>query len=97
MHKASEHWPMVAATFEPGAVEVQKDRYGMDHFSVWMDFAYQVTGETYGGRYRNSLAGYSQEEANDLLQSFRQGPLYIRYRSAKPKEYVCDPFRDVRP
>ena len=51
-----------------------------------------------GGRYWKSAHRDTEgKDAEKLLESFRQGPLYVRYLPSKPKVYVCDPFRDVRP
>ena len=95
-HKASEHWPKVAAAFEGGTVEIRTYK-GSERYSVAMTFTYQVADQTFHGEYKKSLPGYREKEANQLLKSLQEGPLYVRYRPSKPKDYVCDPFRDVRP
>jgi hypothetical protein len=81
---------------EDGTLEVWTDG-DIEHFSVRMEFEYHVAGETYPGKYVKSLIGYGRQDAEKLLESFRQGPLYVRYLPSKPEVYVCDPFRDVRP
>lgn len=96
-HKASEHWPKVAAVFEDGTVEIRHSRHGNRHYFIAMTFTYQVAGQIFHGEYKKSLSRYAQNEADQVLKSLREGPLYVRYRSSKPEDYVCDPFRDVRP
>lgn len=102
-HKASERWPWAAATLVDGRVHVWQGQYQvwsgkwLEAYSILAKFTYLAEGETYHGWYWKWLGGCGQEEANNLLQSLRQGPLYVRYRPSKPKDYVCDPFRDVRP
>jgi hypothetical protein len=96
-HKVSEHWPRVAAAFEGGTVEIRQGRHGKQYYFIAMTFTYQIAGQTFHGEYKKSLVGYSEKEADQLLRSLREGPLYVRYRSSKREDYVCDPFRDVRP
>ena len=62
-----------------------------------MKFTDQVAGITYRGRYWKLLWGYTGKDANTLFKILLEGPLYVRYKPSKPKVYVCDPFRDVRP
>jgi hypothetical protein len=102
-YKASVGWPRAAATFADGRVQVWHGQYRgwvgkrIEAYSIFAKFTYQAEGGTYHGWHWKWLGGCGQEEADNLLQSFRQGPLYVRYRPSKPKNYVCDPFRDVRP
>jgi hypothetical protein len=86
----------VPAAFEGGSLEVRTYK-GSERYYVAMTFTYQVADQTFHGEYKKSLPGYREKEANQLLKSLQEGPLYVRYRSSKPKDYVCDPFRDVRP
>jgi hypothetical protein len=95
-HKASERWPKVAAIFEGGSVGGATED-GLELYCVAMTFTYQVAGQTYHGQYKKWLWQYSESAARALLESLREGPIYVRYRPSKPKNYVCDPFRDVRP
>jgi hypothetical protein len=48
-------------------------------------------------RWPKVAAIYEDGALEVRTNSLRGGPLYVRYRPSKPKVYVCDPFRDVRP
>jgi hypothetical protein len=67
---ASIHWPMVPAKFETGDVSVGEN--SRLHFL----FSYIVDGREYTGHFvETSLRG----NYYDLMRSFKQGPLYVRY------------------
>jgi hypothetical protein len=95
-NKASQRRPKVAAVFEDATVEIRHGRRGGRYYFIAMTFTYQIAGQTFHGEYKKSLVRYTQYEADQLLRSLQEGPLYVRYRSSNPKDYVCDPFRDVR-
>lgn len=95
-HKASERWPLVAATYEGAHTRFRSTGDGTGTYYVVLNFSYEVDGETYRGRYKKTLTGYNEKEANAQVQSFEQGPLYVRHHPSKPRIYVMDPFRDVR-
>lgn len=89
-------WPWAAAIYDDGRVQVWHGQYA-NNYSVFVKFSYQAAGKTYRGWYWKLLSGYGDAGAEKLLRSLREGPLYVRYHPSKPKVYVCDPFRDVRP
>ncbi|HSR06707.1 MAG TPA: hypothetical protein VLM42_06125 [Bryobacteraceae bacterium] len=102
MHKGSERWPWAPAIYDDGRVQVWPGRrfHGVRSsvsYSVFTKFTYRVAGQTYRGWYWKKIGGITKEDAEKLLDSLRQGPLYVRYLPSKPQVYVCDPFRDVRP
>lgn len=51
--------------------------------------------EVYVGEYEQSVQ--SSDEGEQLLRSFKAGPLYARYQRSRPWESVLDPYRDVLP
>lgn len=95
MGRKSANWPLAPATFEDGDVTLVPDRY-KDGFVLNVSFSYTVSGEIYGGVYEG---GYYQSarDANQVLESIKAGPLYVRYNPSQPQTYSIDPFRDVRP
>ena len=90
---------MVPAAYEGAGVDVWLlTQHGVSLYYVWLNFSYQVAGETYRGRYKKRLHGAeSKGYADTLARSFEQGPLYVRHHPSRPRVYVMDPFRDVRP
>ncbi len=97
-HKASERWPCALATCDDGRAKVWHGRWSApDTYAVFVKFSYQVAEGTYRGWYWKRIGGITKDDADKLLDSLRGGPLYVRYLPSKPKIYVCDPFRDVRP
>ena len=80
---------MVAAKFEAGSVTGRDADCRLD-----LIFSYMVLGKEYRGHFTETsvLRGNYQ----DLLQSFEQGPLYVRYNPSDPSDYLMDPYRDVR-
>ncbi len=95
-YKASERWPLVVANYEGARVEFWSSGEGGGTYHLVLNFSYEVAGKTYMGKYRKMLWGYKENEANAQVQSFEQGPLFVRHHPSKPRIYVMDPFRDVR-
>ena len=58
-------------------------------------FSYKAKDEIYEGKYTEDFLYGSQAE--QLLRSLKNGPLYIRYNPTQPWIVVLDPYRDVRP
>jgi len=57
-HKASEGWPLVPAAYEGAGVDVWlRTQHGVSLYYVWLNFSYEVAGETYRGRYKKRLPG----------------------------------------
>jgi len=94
-HRASAQWPMVPASLMSSEVKVWKSNRGGETRSIFLKFTYSAGDRTYDGWYCKLLLGYQEAEADRLLESLRNGPLYVRYKPSRPKTYVCDPFRDV--
>ena len=87
-HDASIRWPMVPAKFETGDVSVGENS------RLHLLFSYMVDGREYPGHFvETSLL---RGNYYDLMRSFKQGPLYVRYNPSDPSDYVLDPYRDVR-
>jgi hypothetical protein len=97
-HTISQRWPMVPAKFEQGGVQKvvrQSGRTSYECFELSTMFSYKANEEVYDGEYLEDFQNLS--EAQQLLRSLKNGPLYVRYHPTKPWEYVLDPYRDVRP
>ena len=64
-------------------------------FELTAFFSYKVKDEIYEGEYTEDFQVLS--EAEQILRSLKNGPLYVRYDPAKPWDNVLNPYRDVRP
>ena len=90
----SADWPMVPGTFENGAVtRVRRSKHTV--FELTAVFSYKVNDENYNGEYTEDFG--VEPEAQQILRSLRNGPLYVRYNPKKPSGNALDPYRDVRP
>jgi hypothetical protein len=65
-----------------------------DAFELTAHFSYTAKDENYEGTYTEDFLYGSQAE--QLLRSLKNGPLYIRYNPTQPWISVLDPYRDVR-
>ena len=66
-----------------------------DVFELTAYFSYTAKNEIYEGKYMEDFLYGSQAE--QLLRSLKNGPLYVRYNPTQPWVSVLDPYRDVRP
>jgi hypothetical protein len=85
---------MVPGTFDNGSVTKVARRKHVA-FELTMIFSYNVNGESHGGTYAEVFM--AEWEAQQILRSLENGPLYVRYNPKKPANYLLDPYRDVRP
>jgi hypothetical protein len=95
--RISASWPMAKAVFGSGSVtqELVTGENGGVTFHTEILYSYSVLGTVYPGTYSETFG--SREEAEQLLQSLRQGPLFVRYNPAAPGDCFMDPYRDVTP
>lgn len=85
---------MVPGTFENGTVtRVRRSKHSV--FELTVVFTYRVNNEIFSGAYTDDFR--AQREAERMLRSLKNGPLYVRYDPKKPSYSVVDPYRDVRP
>src|SRR6185312_14174707 len=93
--RSSSRWPTAPASFVEGKIgwrEAGKDgRYPR----VEMSFSYEVNGNRFGGYYEEVFL--KLEEAQDVLESLKTGPLFVRFDPRNPVKYFMDPYRDVAP
>ena len=59
-----------------------------------MNFSYSATGRRFDGHYEEGFNTF--DEATHMLESLKNGPLFVRYDPRNPARYVLDPYRDVR-
>ena len=85
---------MVPGTFENGNVTKVARRKHVA-FELTAVFSYKVNDEIYSGQYTEDFG--TDLEAQQILRSLKNGPLYVRYDPQKPSDDVLDPCRDVRP
>ncbi len=64
-------------------------------FELTADFSYKVNNEVYSGEYTEDFR--AEREAQQILRSLKNGPLYVRYDPKKPSDNALDPYRDVCP
>ena len=89
---------MVPGKFEKGIVAKSARGTGeaaADVFELTAYFSYTAKDEIYEGKYSEDFLYGSQAE--QLLRSLKNGPLYVRYNPTQPWVSVLDPYRDVRP
>ncbi len=85
---------MVPGTFENGTVtRVRRSKHTL--FELTAVFSYKVNDEVYRGEYTEDFG--AEREAQQILRSLKNGPLYLRYDPKKPSDSALDPYRDVRP
>jgi hypothetical protein len=84
-HAARISWPMTEARFERGDITGAR---------VEVRFAYAVSGNEYPGFYSEDCT--HRDEAERVLGSLRNGPLYVRYNPSDAADYFIDPYRDIR-
>ena len=88
---------MVPGKFKNGTVAKSARGTGetvADVFEVTAYFSYTAKDEIYEGKYTEDFLYGSQAE--QLLRSLKNGPLYVRYNPTEPWVSVLDPYRDVR-
>jgi hypothetical protein len=92
--RKSKDWPMVPGTFVDGKISlVQQGSRGANcNLTVW--FSYSVNGEPNDGCYQETF--FSLDEAQQMLDSLKEGPLFVRFDPSHPAKYLIDPYRDVR-
>jgi hypothetical protein len=90
----SKDWPMAPATFLDGKISlVQQPKRGANcDLTVW--FSYNANGEPNDGCYQETF--FNLDEAQQMLDSLKDGPLFVRFDPARPSKYFIDPYRDVR-
>jgi len=91
---ASASWPMAKANFLSGAVTSEVVGSEYEVFLTEILFNYSVLEVEFQGKYVEEFR--TREEAEQMLQSLKQGPLLVRYHPGAPKDYFMDPYRDVR-
>ena len=92
--RQSKDWPMVPGTFIDGKISLaQGGTRGADcNLTVW--FSYNVNQERNDGYYEETF--FNLDEAQQMLESLKNGPVFVRFDPAHPSKYVIDPYRDVR-
>ena len=89
----SKGWPVAVGVFVDGNVicsPITQYRYP----KVKIDFSYSASDCRFDGHYEEGFNTY--EEAAHMLESLKNGPLFVRYDPRNPAKYVLDPYRDVR-
>jgi len=84
-------WPMVPAKFEAANVGGQGNESGG---RLDLVFSYTVADHEYRGYFTET--SLLRGDYHDLIRSFEQGPLYVRYNPVDPSDYFLDPYRDLR-
>jgi hypothetical protein len=59
---------------------------------IW--FFYSANGGRWDGYYEETFN--TLEDAQQILESLKTGPLFVRYNPADPAKYFVDPYEDVR-
>ncbi len=94
--RGSLKWPWVEGTFQKGSINLvithPQSGSKSPQLEVW--FSYQVAAEVYYGSYIEKFGDLP--EAQQMLESMKQGPLFVRYKPSEPSVYFIDPYRDVR-
>ncbi len=92
--RAVNRWPVTPATFTKGHIQfVYAGDGNVPQVQMW--FTYRVSGETLAGYYEEIFQ--QVQDAERLLTSLADGPLYVRYNLSNPIDYHMDPYRDVGP
>ncbi len=97
-HRLSSRWPTVPGRFNNGTVAKSARGTGdtaADVYELTAYFSYTANDEIYEGKYTEDFLYGSQ--AQQLLRSLKNGPLYVRYNPIEPWVSLLDPYRDVRP
>ena len=92
--RKSKNWPMTPGTFVDGKISlVQEARGGATcNLTVW--FSCNVNAEPNDGCCEENF--FSLDEAQQMLDSLKEGPLFVRFNPAHPAKYFIDPYQDVR-
>jgi len=87
---------MAKAIFRSGAVtsKIVRGETTYEVFVTDILFTYSVLETEFQGKYVEEFQ--TREEAEHMLRSLKQGPLFVRYHPGAPKDYFMDPYRDVR-
>ena len=95
--KVSITWPLTTAKFLGGRIEKEYAPEGEGPiYTLYAQYSYIVeSGSPFVGEYEQRIAGESEGE--QLLRSFKNGPLYVRYNPSRIDNSVLAPYRDVRP
>ena len=94
--RISLNWPLVNAQFQQGGIDVvitgAKTGNRSLRLQIW--FAYLIQNEEFHGTYTEIFSDL--QEAEQMLNSLKSGPLFVRYNPHQPSTYFVDPYRDVR-
>jgi hypothetical protein len=90
--RASASWPRTEAKVESGIIRLEKNSE-VDYILLEMAFSYIVLDAYYGGIYSEGFT--SEESAQKMLQSFRAGPLFVRYKPTNPAKHFFSPYTDL--
>jgi hypothetical protein len=94
--RSSRRWPTAPASFVEGKICWRESgNQSPRHPQVKMSFSYEVNGNRFGGYYEEVFL--KLEEAQDILESLKTGPLFVRFDPRNPVKYFMDPYRDVAP
>jgi len=73
--------------------ELLTGEFGGVVFITEVFYSYSVRGTTFSGQYSEQFQ--TRDEAEHMLRSLKQGPLFARYNPGAPGDYFMDPYRDV--
>jgi hypothetical protein len=91
--RSSSGWPTAPASFVEGKIGWRASGKGQRYPQVETSFSYEVSGNRFGGYYEEVFL--KLEEAQDILESLKTGPLFVRFDPRNPVKYFMDPYRNV--
>lgn len=63
-------------------------------YLLQVNYRYEAAGQTHHGSYQSRFVW--REDAEKLVESLQNGPLFVRYNPDEPSDYFLDPYQDVR-
>ena len=94
--RSSRNWPVVPAVFIDGKLGWRESGSQSPRYpQVEVSFSYNVEGNQFGGHYEEVFM--KLEEAQQVLKSLKDGPLFVRFDPNNPADNVMDPYADVAP
>lgn len=91
--RESKDWPRVPGSFVDGKITLLRSKTAtVPQLMIW--FVYSADGGRWDGYYEETFN--TLEDAEQILESLKTGPLFVRYNPADPAKYFVDPYADVR-
>lgn len=91
--RRSKDWPVAVGVYVDGNV-VCSPSTQYRYPKVKINFSYLASDRRFDGHYEEGFNTF--DEAAHMLESLKNGPLFVRYNPRNPAKYVLDPYRDVR-